>query len=150
MEIITFCIGIGIRGPIAEGDYDVGNAIVHVSYPQQISFGIHQSPIDLPKSLSTVFTVSWNDRHGRTASQLRSKSFERHIPIYEAIDKINEILLAFKLVRIGHAESCGLRTVGINDTLFYFSRINDQFTGDLKYEDETVWPRLPLGAWRGD
>jgi hypothetical protein len=81
--------------------------------------------------------AAWNDRHGRTASQLRSKSFERHIPIYEAIDKINEILLAFKLVRIGHAESCGLRTVGINDTLFYFSRINDQLTGDLNMRMKT-------------
>lgn len=108
MDIITFCIGIGIRGPIAEGDYDVGDAKVHVSYPQQVSFGIHQSPIDLPKSLSTVFTVSWNDRNGRTARQLSSKSFERHLAIYEAIDKINEILLAFKLVRVGHAEGWAL------------------------------------------
>jgi len=149
MDIITFCIGIGIRGPIAEGDYDVGDAKVHVSYPQQISFGIYQGPIDLPKSLSTVFTVSWNDRHGRTARQLRSKSFERHMPIYEAIDKINEILLAFKLVRVGHAEGCGLRTVGINDTLFYFSRINDQFTGDLNMRMKTYGRDYPWARGEG-
>jgi hypothetical protein len=39
------------------------------------------------------------------------------LPIYDAIDKINEILLAFKLFRIGHIDGCGLRTVGIDDTL---------------------------------
>ena len=71
----------------------------------------------MPKSLSTVFTVSWQDEDGRTAARLRSKSFERHLLIYDAIDKINEILLAFKLFRIGHIDGCGLRTVGIDDTL---------------------------------
>ena len=70
--------------------------------------------------------MSWQDKNGKTAARLRSKSFETHLPIYDAIDKINEILLAFKLVRIGHIDGCGLRTVGIDDTLFYFSRINDQ------------------------
>lgn len=131
MDIITFYVGMGIRGPIAEGDYNVGNAKIGVSYPQQINFGLLPGPIDLPKSLSTVFTVSWQDKNGRTAARLRSKSFERNLPIYDAIDKINEILLAFKLVRIGHADGGGLRTVGLGDTLFYFSSINDQFTGDL-------------------
>lgn len=145
MDIITFYIGIGIRGPIAEGDYSVGGAKVHVSYPSQINI-VGLGPIDLPKSLSTVFTVSWNDREGKMARQLRSKTFERHLPIYEAIDKINEILLAFKLVRIGHAEGCGLRTVGLNDTLFYFSQINDQFSGDLNvrmkiYGRDYIWAR---------
>ncbi len=129
MDIITFCVCVGIRGPIAEGDYYVGDAKVHVSYPRQFNFGF--GPIDLPKSLSTVFTVSWKDRNGKTARQLRSKTFERHLPIYEAIDKINEILLAFKLVRIGHSEGCGLRTVGIDDTMWFFSHINDQSIGDL-------------------
>jgi hypothetical protein len=122
---------MGIRGPIAEGDYNVGDAKISVSYPQQIKLGFLPGPIDLPKSLSTVFTISWQDKNGITAGRLRSKSFERHLPIYDAIDRINEILLAFKLVRIGHADGRGLRTVGIGDTLFYFSSINDQFTGDL-------------------
>ena len=131
MDIITFYVGMGIRGPIAEGDYNVGDAKISISYPQQIKFGFLPEPIDLPKSLSTVFTVSWQDKNGRTAARLRSKSFERHMPIYDAMDKINEILLAFKLVRIGHADGRGLRTVGLGDTLFYFSSINDQFTGDL-------------------
>jgi len=130
MDIITFYVGMGIRGPIAEGDYNVEDTKISISYPPQINFGLPE-PIDLPKSLSTLFTVSWQDKNGRTATQLRSKSFERHLPIYDVIDKINEILLAFKLVRIGHADGRGIRTVGLGDTLFYFSRINDQFTGDL-------------------
>jgi hypothetical protein len=130
MDIITICVGMGIRGPIAEGDYNVGDAKISISYPQQIKFGL-PGPIDLPKSLSTVFTVSWQDKNGRTAARLRSKSFEKFMPIYDAIDKINEILLAFKLVRIGHADGMGLRTVGLGDTLFYFSCINDQPTGNL-------------------
>jgi hypothetical protein len=149
MDIITFCVGIGIKGPIAEGDYHVRDANIHVSYPHQVNFGIHQSPIILPKSLSTVFTVSWKDRNGRTARHLRSNSFETHLPIYEAIDKINEILLAFKLVRIGHVDGCGLRTVGINDTLFYFSRINDQFTGDLNIRLKTYGRDYPWAGGEG-
>ena len=136
MDIITFYVGMGIRGPIAEGDYNVGDAKICISYPQRINFGL-PTPIDLPKSLSTVFTVSWQDKNGRTAARLRSNSFERHLPIYDAIDKINEILLAFKLIRIGHADGLGIRTVGIGDTLFHFSTINDQPTGDLNMRIKT-------------
>ncbi len=57
MDIITIYIGMGIRGPIAEGDYTVGDAKISISYPLQIDLGFPE-PIDLPKSLSTVFTVS--------------------------------------------------------------------------------------------
>lgn len=106
-------MGMGIRGPIAEGDYNVGDTKISISYPQQVNFGFPQGPIDLPKSLSTVFTVSWQDKDGKTAARLRSKkSFDRLMPIYYAIDKINEILLAFKLVSIGKADGLGLRTTG--------------------------------------
>jgi hypothetical protein len=131
MDTITIYVGMGIRGPIVEGEYDVEDTKISISYPQQLKFGFLPGPIDLPTSLSTVFTVSWQDKNGRTAAQLRSKSFKRHLPIYDAIDKINEILLAFKLVRIGHADGRGIRTVGLGDTLFYFSCINGQFNGDL-------------------
>jgi hypothetical protein len=130
MDIITFYVGIGIRGPILEGDYDVGDAKIGISYPPQINLGLPE-PIYLPMSLSTVFTVSWPDKNSRTAAQLRSKSFVRDLPIYDAIDKINEILLAFKHVRIGHLDGHGIRTVGMGDTLFYFSKINDEYAGDL-------------------
>ena len=153
MDTITFYVGMGIRGPIAEGDYDVGDVKISISYPQQIKFGF-PTPIDLPKSLSTVFKVSWQDENGKTAAQLRSNSFERHLPIYDAIDKINEILLAFKLVRIGHADGHGIRTVGIGDTLFYSSRINDQPTGNLNMGIKTygryyTWA-YPKGIDRDD
>lgn len=136
MDTITFYVGMGIRGPIAEGDYNVGDAKISISYPTQIDFGLPE-PIGLPKSLSTLFKISWQDKNGRTAAQLRSKSFERHLPIYDAIDKINEILLAFKLVRIGHIDGGGIRTVGIGDTLFYYSKINDQPNGDLNVRMKT-------------
>jgi hypothetical protein len=126
-DIITFCVGMGIRGPIAIGDYNVGYAKISVSYPQQINLGFGR--IDLPEGLSTVFTVSWSDTNGRSAKRLRSKSFERNLPIYDAIGKINEIILAFKLVSIEKLDGLGLRTVGIGDTLFYFSKINDQYIG---------------------
>jgi len=89
--------------------------------------------IDLPEDLSTVFTVSWQDTNGRSAKQLRSQSFERNLPIYDALDKINEIILAFKLVRIGDLDGLGLRTVGMGDTLFYFSKINDQYVGNPSF-----------------
>ncbi len=63
MDIITIYVGMGIRGPIAEGDYNVGDTKISISYPQQINFGFLPGPIDLPKSLSTVFTVSWQDKN---------------------------------------------------------------------------------------
>lgn len=127
MDIITFYVGIGISGPIAKGDYDVGDAKINVSYPQFINLDFGR--MDLPEGLSTMFTVSWPDTNGRFAKRLRSESFERNLTIYDAIDKINEIILAFKLVRIGSLEGLGLRTVGFGDTLFYFSKINDQYVG---------------------
>lgn len=148
MDTITFYVGMGIRGPIAEGEYNVDDAKIIVSYPQKINFGFPE-PIDLPKSLSTLFTVSWQDKDGKTAARLRSKSFERNMPIYDAIDKINEILLAFKLVRIGHADGLGLRTVGLGDTLFYFSRINGQPTGDLNMGLKTYRRYYPWAYPKG-
>jgi hypothetical protein len=147
MDVITFCVGVGIRGPIAEGYYHVGDAKVHVSYPRGINLVSHH--IDLPKGLSTVFTVSWHDKNGRVSRQLRSKTFERNLPIYEAIDKINEILLAFKLVRIGNLEGSGIRTIGINDTLFYFSSINDRDTGDFNIKMKTYGRDYPWASGEG-
>lgn len=143
MDTITFCIGISIRGPIAKGDYDVGDAKINVSYPQWINLGFGR--IDLPEGLSTVFTVSWPDTNGRSAKRLRSKSFERNLPIYDALDKINQVILAFKLVSIDKLDGSGLRTVGVGDTLFYFSKINDQYTGTpnlgMKLYGHSWYPR---------
>ncbi len=73
MDIITIYLGMGIRGTIAEDDYSVGDAKISVSYPAQINpptnFGFSKT-IDLPKSLSTVFKVSWRDKDGKTAARL--------------------------------------------------------------------------------
>jgi hypothetical protein len=67
----------------------------------------------------------------KDVEQLRSKGHLRHLVIHKAINAINEILLAYKLVRIGHIDSCGLRTVGIYDALFYFSVVDGVPSGDL-------------------
>jgi hypothetical protein len=81
--------------------------------------------------LSTVFQVTWPDKDGASVKKLRSKGAERHHPVHYALDNINELLLAYKLVRVGHADSIGIRTVGIDDTLFHFSLINGQHVGNL-------------------
>ena len=39
MDMITFCVCVGIRGPIAEGDYYVGDAKVH-DRSRQFNFGL--------------------------------------------------------------------------------------------------------------
>jgi hypothetical protein len=130
LSTITFVIGVGIRGPLEEAEYSVGEVQVGVSYPATVNLGL-PTPIELPRSLSTLFVVSWDDTHGRTEARLRSNSFLRHLPIYDAIEAINELLLAFKMVRVGHADGRGIRTIGIGDTLFYFSKIDGDSAGDL-------------------
>src|SRR5215210_7838817 len=127
---VTYVIGVAIRGPIVSGDYEVGKAKINVSYPPEVDFDF-PTPIELPKGLSTVFTVTWPDKGGTTAKKLYSKGAERHRPVHYATDRINELLLAYKLVRVGHADGIGIRTVGIGDTLFHFSLVNGQYVGNL-------------------
>lgn len=143
VDQVTYVIGVAIRGPIASGDYEVGRAAITVSYPPAIDFGL-PTPIELPKGLSTVFEVTWADKSGATVKKLRSQKAERHHPVYHALEKINELLLAYKLVRVGHAEGKGIRTIGIGDTLFHFNLVNGQHTGDLNmglktYQRDYPW-----------
>ena len=157
IEQITFVVGVAIRGPIVSGSYQVGKITVSVSYPSTIDLGF-PTPIQLPKGLSTVFEVTWADTSGATARKLRSKGAERHRPIYYALEKINELLLAYKLVRVGHADGMGIRTIGRGDTLFYFGLIDGQsaenFNMGLKtYQRDYQWahsrsghPDDPLGT----
>lgn len=131
-----------MRGPIGVAEYHVGQKHIQVSYPPAINLGF--ATIDFPKSLSTLFVVTWQDRSGAVSARLRSSGFERHLPIYEALSAISELLLAFKLARVGHADGRGLRTVGIGDTLIYFSAIDGERTGDLNiglknYEGNNAW-----------
>lgn len=139
---ISFTVAIGVRGPIAPGNYQVGRKNINVSYPEGINIGL--GTLELPKSLSTLCVVSWEDKSGKTVANLRSRGFERHLPIYEALGAISELLLAFKLVRVGHADGRGLRTIGIGDTLLFFSSVDDIPTGDLNvglknYEGNNAW-----------
>src|SRR5258707_369377 len=92
---IEFFVCASIRGPIVPGDYDVGMAAINVSYPEQIHLGF-PTPLSLPKGISTLFIVSWLDDSGTVEHQLRSKSHERHLPIYEALRLISQLLLAYK------------------------------------------------------
>lgn len=127
---VDYVIGVAICGPIASGDYDVGRVRINVSYPPAVDFGF-PTPIQLPKGLSTVFVVTWIDKNGTTVHKLNSKKAERHHPLYYALDKINERLLAYKLARVGNADGMGIRTVGEGDTLFHFSLIDGQPIGNL-------------------
>ena len=124
MERITYCIGIRMRGPVAIGSYDVGDCKLEVSYPEHIFDGSQQ--LQLPVGENTVFTVSWPDKNGRDAARLHSKSFDKFFPVRKALWAINELLLAFKLVRIGHADGSGLRTIGDGDILFDIYQIDSE------------------------
>lgn len=128
-EEIQFHIGIGIKAPISEGSYQVGHARIDVQYPRVINLGLGAMP--LPNGLSTVFVVTWSDAHGEDSKYLKAKTYHRHLVIHKALDSINELLQAYKLVRMGHIDSCGVRTIGKYDTLFYFSTIDGQPSGDL-------------------
>jgi hypothetical protein len=123
MSRITYYIAIGIKNSIKVGEYTVKDAKVRVAYPATLNIA-PMPPIALPVGLSVFFEVSWDDPNDKDASQLRSKSFRRELPLYKALGFINEILLALKLVRIDHLAGDGLRAVGIGDTLFYTSKID--------------------------
>lgn len=125
---IEYYVCIGLRGPISPGDYKVGNASVNVSYPDTIP--LPTGPVQLPRGASTFFRVSWLD-DGATRKLLNSRSFERHLVIHSVLASISELLTAFKLVRVGHADGLHVRTVGIADVLMYTSVIDGKPTGDL-------------------
>lgn len=142
MPKVSFTVGVGIRGPITPGKYAVGRKEIEVSYPPGINVGV--ATLEFPKSLSTLFVVSWDDKGSKVATRLTGKGFERHLPIYDALAAIAELLLAYKLVRVGHADGRGLRTIGIGDTLVYFSSVDGVPTGDLNvglknYEGNNAW-----------
>lgn len=142
MATITFTVCVGIRGPIEPGEHSVRDKRISVSYPEAVDLGTMQ--FQLPKSLSTLFVVSWEDRGDSTAKQLGSQSFERHLPIYEALEAVSELLLAYKLVRVGHSDGRGLRTIGIGDTLMHYSAVDGVPSGNLNiglknYAGNNAW-----------
>lgn len=86
MSKITYIIVAGIKGLIKEGTYAVNEAKVTVSYPNAINVGFR---VTLPRALSTLFQVTWDDLDHKDANNLRSKSFARELPLYKALDSIN-------------------------------------------------------------
>jgi hypothetical protein len=127
---IEYHIVVALLGPIISDIYPVGKSKIQVSYPSVIIIP-QLNPIPLPNGLSTMFQVRWEDPTGEIIAQLRSKGFERFAPLYYALDQINELLLAYKLVRIGHMNGSEVRTVGEADCLFYVSFINGHQTDNL-------------------
>ena len=136
LSTIKFCIGIGISGPIAADSYQVRDYLVEVSYPKVFNFGL--GPEEMPRGRSTLFIVTWEDPENIDSGHLRSKTYHRNMVVHKALAAINEILLAFKMVSIGHLDSSGLRTIGIDDTLFYCHKIDSELAGGLNCKLRSV------------
>lgn len=117
---VKYVIGLGIRAPIKSGLYRVDTKEIIVSYPKCINFGIE---LELPKSLSTQFEVTWDDPDSYV--RLKTNTHERFLPIYEAMAAINKLLLAFKLSRIGNSEGSGVRSVGSSDQLYSYALVDN-------------------------
>jgi hypothetical protein len=129
-KTIEYGIVVLMRGPIEPKAYQIGDKIVHVSYPEKVDLGF-SGPVYLPEGLSTFFQVSWIDRGGRTEVRLQSQSFERYAPLQEALDAINALVEAFKLVRVGHSDGLSLRSIGVADTMVYNALLDGKATGIL-------------------
>ncbi|MEP0924901.1 hypothetical protein [Leptolyngbya sp. ST-U4] len=99
---------------------------VEVSYPSEIDLG--HGPEMLPNGLSTLFLVTWEDE--QDAGYLQAQTHLRNLVVHRALEAINKLFQAYKLVRIGHIDGCGVRTVGIYDTLFYFSEVDGKSSRD--------------------
>ena len=100
---------------------------VTVSYPTSVNLGFEVIP--LPIGLSTLFVITWRDKSGEDTEFLQAQTHHRHLVIHKALSEINKILQAYKLVRMGHVDAAGVRTIGKYDTLFYYSTVNDVPTG---------------------
>ena len=145
MNKIRYEICVALQGPIAPQEYTVGDATVRVSYPEVLvtAFG----SFDLPRNRSTLFSVEWSDAGGQTTRKLRElQSAERFQPLTLALGYINQLLLAFKFVRIGHADGVGLRTIGEADTLFYCSFLDGVQTNQFNMNLRTAGPGDPHGT----
>jgi hypothetical protein len=142
MPRIDFHVCVGIRAPIDPGSYAVRDKTDHVSYPTAMMLG--NIPIELPKSLSTLFIVSWLDPEGCAARMLEAKSYHRHLLIHDVVEVISAVLLAFKLVRIGRSDACGIRTIDAGDTLFHTAFIDGKQArmlnvGLKNYPETSAW-----------
>jgi hypothetical protein len=113
---IEYHVFIGLRGPIAEAEYNIGAAVINVSYPIKTSIG--GVVINLPVNTSTLFRVWWFDDEV-AQKLLKLQSYEKNLIIHTALSFISELLTAYKLVKIGHGDGFHVRTVGISDTLMY-------------------------------
>ena len=116
MSKIDVVLCVGVKAPIKTGDYALSGTTVSVSYPSEIPIsGIGH--LSLPLGLSTVFTMQWEEKKTHTAYQWR---------ILKAYAFVNELLLAYSLVRIGQFDGCGVRTVGLNDSLFWIVKVDGE------------------------
>jgi len=122
-DTIEYTIVIGMICPLEPGNYQVGGTQVEISFPREIPFGYPVGSVRLserlPEEVSTVFRVRWPDHGGKIEARFRAKGFEVHLSLEKAFRAINQLISAYKLVRVGHSEGITLRTVGVADTLLY-------------------------------
>ncbi|MBP2557790.1 hypothetical protein J2857_000541 [Neorhizobium galegae] len=124
---VIYHIAVGFRGSIDVGSYNVARTVVNVLYPDAFMFGFPPflDRIDMPRT-STLFTVTWDDQKGKTQAQFEGH-VERQLPLLKALKSINQLMDAYKLVRLGHAEGLHLRRIGTGDTLFHTCFIEGTF-----------------------
>ncbi len=129
-KLVRFVVGVSIRGPIEPGEYKVGDATIFVSYPTEVSLGF-PGPVFLPVGCSTVFDVVWSDAGGKAALLLDKPTYHQHLIIHDVLALVSQLMMSFKLVRVGHADGMKVRTVGVSDTLFYLSFVDEESAGTL-------------------
>ena len=129
-KTIGYHIVVSLLGPIISGQYSVGDCVIDVSYPEFLIIP-PRGPVPLPSGMSTMFKVSWGDKSGEDLRKLESKTSVRLEPFYFALAQINELLIAFKLVRIGHINGLEVRMVGEADCLFYAAFVDGVQTGGV-------------------
>lgn len=127
---IQYHIVAAVLGPIISGSYDIGKAVICVSYPTFVVIP-SKGPVPLPNGMSTMFKVEWDDHTGDDLKKLQSKDSSRLEPFYFALSQINELLLAYKLVRIGHLNGSEVRTIGEADCLLRAPFVDGVHTGEL-------------------
>lgn len=126
---IEYAICVALRGPIKAGLYSVRKAVVEVSYPEAFTPPFGLKPVSLPRGWCTHFLVRWQDKTGKYVRQLTDSGVSKFAPIQTALMYINELIDAFRLVRIGHLDAVGLRTIGVSDCLIHQARIDGEVAG---------------------
>jgi hypothetical protein len=119
-------LALAVRGSLAPIEYKLGGVSIRPSYPKIFPFLGMQQPF--PYQLATVFDINWNEPSRLMLSEsirLRREPLWHPI-LHESLDRVNQLLSAYKYACLNHILGTHVRTVGEADLIYYLAELNGQ------------------------